>query len=361
MELFLPPFRPGPLGNIMKKSDANVFRCPACRGPLLLQADDAAGEEVKEGSLRCQKCGTQHAIVDSIPRFVPYDNYAASFGFQWNAFARVQTDPAQMPYNHERFFATTDWPSDLSGQTILEAGCGAGRFTCVALETGAELYSFDLSRAVDACFDNVEKPDVKRRHHLFQADINAIPLPHGMFDKIFCLGVLQHTADVKKAYLSLIPFLKPGGELAADCYLSQPLEHAFNLKYWLRPFFKWWKPSMLLTFWSAVVSVAYDLKSLLARIPGIGASLMRIIPIGRLNFEPEMRLSVPEIKEIKTLSVIDMLSPKYDQPKKLSDFEAWSREAGLELVKLTLGYNGINVRVRRPLSPIRNEKLEMRN
>jgi SAM-dependent methyltransferase len=308
--------------------------------------ETADGEQVEEGSLRCGKCRTEHAIIDSIPRFVPFDNDASSFGFQWTAFARVQTDASQMPYNHERFFATTDWPKDLRGELILEAGCGAGRFSGVALQTGAELYSFDLSRAVDACFDNVDSPE---RHHLFQADITAIPLPHGMFDKIFCLGVLQHTADVKKSYLSLIPFLKPGGELAADCYLSQPLKHAFNLKYWLRPFFKWWKPSMLLTFWSAVISISYDLKSFLARIPVMGKTLASLIPIGRLNFEPEMKLTISEIKEIKTLSVIDMLSPKYDQCKKLSDFEAWTREAGLELVKLTLGYNGVNVRVRRPL------------
>ena len=227
-----------------------------------------------------------------------------------------------MPYNVERFFATTGWSRDLREQKVLEAGCGAGRFTGVALDTGAEVYSFDLSGAVDACQGNVTSPEQRNRHHLFQASIYEIPLPHGMFDKIFCLGVLQHCSDVRGAFLSLVSFLKPGGELAADCYLSQPLKHCFNLKYWLRPFFKWWKPSMLLTFWSAVISVAYDLKSFLARIPGVGKGLMRLIPIGRLSFEPEMKLTIPEIKEIKTLSVIDMISPKYDQPQKLDLVES---------------------------------------
>lgn len=253
-----------------------------------------------------------------------------------------------MPHNRERFFATTGWSGGLSGQKILEAGCGAGRFSRIALETGAEVFSFDLSSAVEAARKTSESPEWNGRHHLFQADIGELPLPRGMFDKIFCMGVLQHCADVREAYLSLIQYLKPGGEIAADCYLSQPLKHCFNLKYWLRPLFKWWKPAWLVSFWTVVISLAYDLKALLAKVPGVGATLAAAIPIGRLNFEPEMHLSVEEIKQIKTLSVVDMLGPKYDQPKRLSDFEAWTREAGAELLHLGLGHNGINVRARRP-------------
>lgn len=335
----------------MKRSDANLFVCPHCRAPLRLldaHVSESVPGEVDEGRFACESCGASYPISNFIPRFVPPGNYAASFGYQWNAFSRVQTSAAQMPHNRERFFATTGWAGDLRGQRVLEAGCGAGRFAGVALETGAEVYSFDLSAAVEACLGNVTDPDQKKRHHLFQASIHEIPLPNGMFDKIFCLGVLQHCPDVKKAFLSLIPFLRPGGELVVDCYWSQPLRHLFNLKYWLRPFFKWWKPSLLFSFWSAVISIAYDVKVLISKIPGIGPTLAKVIPIGRLNFEPEMHLTVDEIKEIKTLSVFDMLSPQYDQPQKLSSFETWTREAGLDLILLTLGYNGINVRVRKP-------------
>jgi SAM-dependent methyltransferase len=252
-----------------------------------------------------------------------------------------------MMHNRVRFFATTGWAEDLRGQRVLEAGCGAGRFAGVALETGAEVYSFDLSIAVEACLENIVEPDQKKRHHLFQASIHEIPLESGMFDKIFCLGVLQHCPDVKKAFLSLIPFLKPGGELVVDCYWKEPVREWFKLKYILRPFFKWWDPRVLYSFLSATISIAYDIKLLISKIPEMGGFLSRIIPIGRLSFEPEMHLSVEEIKEIKTLSVFDMLSPRYDQPQTLSTFESWIRESGMETILLTLGYNGINARVRR--------------
>src|SRR5207245_10165600 len=102
--------------------------------------------------------------------------------------------------------------------------------------------------------------------HAFQASIHEIPLPHEMFDKIFCLGVLQHTPDVKKTYMSLVPFLKPGGELVVDCYLSQPLKHMVNPKYLLRPFFKWWRPAPLYKFWRVVISLAYDFKVLVTKL-----------------------------------------------------------------------------------------------
>jgi SAM-dependent methyltransferase len=348
----------------LNKSDANLFVCPRCHGPLRLLGATPSGsspDEIEAGRLVCESCAVGYPIVNSIPRFLRREGDEDCFGFQWNAFARVQTSPAHMPHNRDRFFATTGWSRDLGGETILEAGCGAGRFSGVALETGAEIFSFDLSSAVEAARKTAASPQWHGRHHLFQADIAELPLPRGMFDKIFCMGVLQHCADVKKAYLGLIPFLKPGGEIAAECYWSQPLKHFFNLKYWLRPLFKWWKPALLVSFWTVVISLAYDLKACLAKIPGIGERLAALVPIGRLNFEPEMHLSVKEIKEIKTLSVVDMLGPKYDQPKRLSDFEAWTREAGAELLHLGLGHNGINIRARRPVSDVRNQKSEIRN
>ena len=44
--------------------------------------------------------------------------------------------------------------ADLVGQTILEVGCGSGRFTQIMLDAGMEVYSLDYSNAVDACLAN---------------------------------------------------------------------------------------------------------------------------------------------------------------------------------------------------------------
>jgi hypothetical protein len=77
-----------------------------------------------------------------------------------------------------------------------------------------------------------------------------------------------------------------------------------------------------------------------------GQRLAGFIPIGRLNYEPGFHFTIPELKEIKTLSVFDMLSPKYDKCQKMSGVRRWMEEANLEVVELTTGYNGINARAR---------------
>ncbi len=348
----------------MKYSDINLFCCPECKGNLKFlkidefdkdadvscphgQKEDARG--VREGSIICVHCNSEYPVIKSIPRFTAPDTYASSFGYQWNKFSRTQLDAKQKQISKIRFYATAKWPENLQGQLVLEAGCGAGRFSGVALDTGAEVYSFDLSNAVDACMANTESIEQKNRHHIFQADIYKVPLGRDMFDKIFCFGVLQHCPDVRKAYLSLIPFLKPGGELVVDCYLSQPLKDMFNLKYLLRPVFKWWRLSWLFKLCSVATSMEYDLKAFLVKVPLIGRHIANLVPIGALNYEPEYYFSVSEIKEIKALSMFDMLSPKYDQPQKISDFRSWMACAGLEILELTIGYNGINARGRRPV------------
>ena len=50
------------------------------------------------------------------------------------------------------------------------------------------------------------------------------------------MGVLQHCPDVKKSFLSLVPFLKPSGEIVIDVYETHT--GIPPLKYWARPFVK---------------------------------------------------------------------------------------------------------------------------
>ena len=135
-------------------------------------ADEESGEII-EGRLDCARCSKSIPIVRNIPRFVPSENYAANFGFQWNRYDRIQLDKVMgNNLSRDRWNATTGWPARMEGQRILEAGCGAGRFTELALETGAELYSFDLSDAVDANLRNHAAQNL----NIFQASIYEIPL-----------------------------------------------------------------------------------------------------------------------------------------------------------------------------------------
>ena len=50
-----------------------------------------------------------------------------------------------------------------------------------------------------------------------------MPFRDGFFDKTFCIGVLQHTPDVKKAFDSLVKKVRSNGILVIDVYKKVPL------------------------------------------------------------------------------------------------------------------------------------------
>ncbi len=331
----------------LNRACLSTFACPKCGGRLRIASiasEDAGTGKIFEGLLECEACHAQAPVVRSIPRFVSSESYASSFGFQWNRFDHLQVDSVMHnDLSRDRFYATTGWSSCLTGERILEAGCGTGRFTELALETGAEIFSFDLSTAIEAAWrNNHGKPRVT----LFQASIYEIPLHKGAFDKIFCLGVLQHCPDVEGAFRSMIPFLRPGGEIVIDVY-EKPKGFP-PLKYLARPVLKPLGTEGMYRLLSWVIPIAFELKKTLHRIPFIGSQISRLIPIGPISHAPRLNYTDEELKQVKILSALDMLSPFYDQPQRMEDVRRWFERAGLVDVQIEHGYNGINAKGKRP-------------
>ncbi len=275
----------------MDRKILELFACPKCGAELRLEEGAAQDGRVSEGLLLCAGCSSEYPIIRGMPRFVPSEDYADTFGYQWNRFDRLQLDRhTQNDLSRERFFATTGWPARLEGQRILEAGCGMGRFTQIALETGAEVFSFDLSNAVQA---NYRNNGDSTRAHIFQASIYQVPLRKGIFDKVFCMGVLQHCPDVKAAFMGLVPYLRPGGEIVVDCYLR----HKFipPLKYWVRPLVRYMKPQTLHKLLSWMIPPAFEVKKALHKIPLAGTALGKLIPIGPVSHKPKLDYTDEEL------------------------------------------------------------------
>jgi 2-polyprenyl-3-methyl-5-hydroxy-6-metoxy-1,4-benzoquinol methylase len=331
----------------MNLKSVEWLRCIGCGAALRAEAVSPVAKDgnITDGQLTCTSCGRAFSIVRSIPRFVPSEDYAHSFGYQWNTFDKTQLDSHMgNDLSRERFFATTQWPQKMDGQVILEAGCGMGRFTQIALETGAEVFSFDLSTAVEA---NLRNNGDSGRVHIAQASIYEIPFRKESFDKLFCMGVLQHCPDVRAAFLSLVPYLRPGGEIVIDCYqrhtgLFPPL------KYWARPFLTWMGPKGVHKFLSLVIPPAFYLKKGLYKIPVIGKPLGNLIPIGPVSHAPRLIFTDQVLVQVKILSALDMFSPMHDHPQTLDTVRQWFSDAGLVDVYVGTGFNGINARGRKP-------------
>ena len=140
----------------MREDNLAHFVCPACHKSLRIEdVEEKEGHQIKKGSLICGTGEHRFQITEFVPRFVSTDDATSAFGFEWNKHPKTQFDSVNgMRLSEERFFGQTNWPRDLSGNKILEVGSGAGRFTEIALNTGAQVFSVDASRAVDANWNN---------------------------------------------------------------------------------------------------------------------------------------------------------------------------------------------------------------
>ena len=104
----------------MKKADLPVFCCPKCKKELFFTAIRACSsidaEDVLEGDISCNYCSRHYPVRNGIPRFVPDNDYADSFGFQWRRFHSLLQGKNQKEGARIRFNATTHWPEELEGQ-----------------------------------------------------------------------------------------------------------------------------------------------------------------------------------------------------------------------------------------------------
>jgi SAM-dependent methyltransferase len=303
----------------------DLLACPSCRGTLTTDGVHEAEGEIAEGTLRCGGCGAEYPIEGFIPRFVPRDNYSSSFGFQWNRFGRTQLDSSTgQPISRDRFFAQSAWPpAEMRGRWTLDLGCGAGRFAEVALSTGARLVAVDYSTAVDACRRNLGP---NQRLDVVQADVYRLPFRPGCFDFVYCFGVLQHTPDVRGAFLALCRQLASGGRIAVDLYPYTPLNLVWP-KYWLRPLTRRLPAGTLLSIVARMVGVLWPLSLALGRVPGVGRKLRHALPVA--NYDGILPLNAGQLREWAILDTFDMLAPAHDHPQSAATLRQWFGEAAL--------------------------------
>lgn len=316
-----------------------LLRCPSpsCSGPLILEA--AEDGEITDGSLRCDLCRISHPIVAGIPRFVPAENYAESFGFEWGIFAGTQYDSETgTSATRDRLLQETglSW-DELAGKRVLEVGCGGGRFSDVLLKAGAEVWAVDMSTAVE---QNALRHKGESRLHLAQASLEALPVQRRAFDLVICLGVLQHTPSPRRSFARLAECVRPGGRLAVDIYAAHP-KQSLHWKYAARPLTKRLDPKRLYGWIDRSSRVTFPVAKRLRAIPKIGKVLARGVPIfthdgfiGRVPPDQERRYAV--------LETLDALTPRYDRPRSARALRRWFESCGFSSVEVHTTMSALN-------------------
>ncbi len=301
-----------------------------------------------------------------IPRFVG-KHYAGSFGFEWARFSETQYDreplPADFPdpgfisadryapgFDHEwrknpwiadydrdnRFETAMSFtiktgfrPESLAGKTVLDAGCGSGRFLDVLAAAGAQAVGIDATQAVDSAARALAKRGRQDRVALAQASVDDLPFRTACFDFIYSIGVLHHTPSVENCIRSLARFLKPGGTLAVWLYHRSGSGRTLQRIWWHllhnlpeRALLPLLKPACAL----------YPLY----RLQPWGIPLRVLFPIC-MHPDPEVRL----------LGTFDSYSPRYSWFTPYPQGVGFMKRAGLEAVEV--GPFPTSVRGRAPL------------
>ena len=320
-----------------------ILRCNACAASL-------AEAEAHDGYV-CASCGRKFPAVRGVPRFVDAHNYADSFGWQWQRYAKAQLDTTGGSISDEAFRQRTGiHPEELRGKLALDVGCGMGRFAEVATRWGARVVGIDLSAACEVAARNL----AEREFVAMQADVFELPFAAESFDCIYSIGVLHHTPDCEKAFKNLPKYLKPGGTIAVWLYSGYNKWYRFSDLY--RKFTHRVSPKTLNRFFRVAVPFFYYLDRGLRGVPLVGRPVAGLVHhVFPVNLRPE--------PELRILDTLDWYSPKYQSKHTYEQVFRWFESCGLEA--LTVGDLTLGVRGRKPTAvshePQRGERLELRS
>lgn len=294
----------------MREKLLQVLVEPGTQAPLSLEEARYQGDEIESGHLVSKQTGRHYPIVRGIPRFVSSDNYAHSFGTQWQRYREVQLDSdTNASHSRRRFDDEAGWSErELAGRWVLDAGCGAGRFAEVAAARGAELVALDYSSAVEAAKITLQQyPNA----HVVQASLLEPPLRTAAFDFAYCIGVVQHTPDRETAIEQVVSRVKPGGQYCLTIYARQPWTK-LNGKYLARPLTKRLPEQVLLGAIERAMPVLFPMTDVLFRLPVVGKVARFAIPVA--NYTAPSDFNREQRYREAVLDTFDMLAPAFDEP-----------------------------------------------
>jgi len=95
---------------------------------------------------------------------------------------------------------------DLTGLTVVDSGCGTGRYLRELKERGADAIGIDVSGAM-----LTQAIDVTPR--LVRADMCAMPIDSACVDLVICGLALGDVPDIELALVEMARVLRPGGSI----------------------------------------------------------------------------------------------------------------------------------------------------
>ena len=134
------------------------------------------------------------------------------YGKLWDQFdAKTYTEEAY-EILLERFKGNDFDLTSLKNQTVLDMGCGSGRYALALAMTGAKtVHAIDLGEQSIRNAKEMAKRAKLKNTEFRVGSVLDLPYDDNAFDFVFSNGVLHHTTDMEKGIRELHRVLKPNG------------------------------------------------------------------------------------------------------------------------------------------------------
>lgn len=231
--------------------------------------------------------------------------YWDSFGYEWTRWSKTQLYGKE---NDETFTKKTGLrEEDVKGKTVLDVGCGTGRFMEVVARWKAHwVVGIDPSEAakvarknLGAIYDNISVGQLSIEEYRGSS-----------YDIVYCIGVLHHTPNPKQSFMQLTKLVKPGGLLCVWVYQKMGM--------WVKIADIYRVVTVHLPWWLLRVLSLYSIVwGLWPKVPIVGGYIWGMIPC---SAHPNWRWRI--------LDTFDWYSPKYQSKHTVEEVKGWFVEAG---------------------------------
>lgn len=224
----------------MKRETLPIMCCPKCQHDLVLTEQNAANDEVIDGSLECTHCHASFAVRNGVPRMIvnlgERRSIAEGWGFEWakKSEGKLEKDTLygrtqeQELHRFLRHFGINS--QDLLGKAVLDAGCGCGWLIEALGKCGAQVYGIDIASTIEITQDRCACNNV----HVIQADILNPPFKNGSFDYIWSNLSICYLPNPRVAFNNLAQLTKPSGKLFISVPDKANLAFAIRIRDFIR-------------------------------------------------------------------------------------------------------------------------------
>lgn len=315
------------------------LRSPCCAAELkfaeLGQFPRTDELDIEEGRLACTQCKREYPLVGGVPRLLAAEAAGRtaktrdSFSWEWERY------PGSRPEDETVFLEETQLTLDqLRGKLVLDAGCGMGRYSVVALRLGAEVVALDMSESLRRLADIAPR---FAKLHVVQGDLLNPPFKKGLFDVVYSQGVLHHTSDTRKAFDAVAPLVKSGGLMTVWLYGKAGRFAEFSTNP-LKPGKEWIARRRRLA-WLIVGSrhfVSDLIRFFTTRLP---APLVYALcfPLALLGAVPGLKyltFSVEDDFMVRVIENFDWISPPHQSHHTKEELSSWFSGAGFTVLKV---------------------------